>query len=529
MSPRVYQGKPTIFPPHEVSESILGYLWRVVLANGTKRVKGVADYLVDRRALQPPWIVPSNLRMLCERLDPVFSSVDEIVQGHTCLPALMPFVSSKHVENLLDHVVNGKHIPGIAAIVGFAGNYVESRAVMALCTSCVEEDVTRFGFAYWRREHCIPGLGYCPHHGTPLVAGCGTCQLSHPNNRKAKLPQMQCWCGRPHKLSHAPVSAEDGAVLARLARLTLPLLQGAPRASNPEEIGGHYHMRVQALGFSQGTYISSKRFARAVAGRYSPVVLNRLNASLGKGRSWLEVTLGKRMPPIILGRNLLLLDMLGGAIPNAAELQKTKGYLTSLEERRDQGRKIQRTEFDEVRRDEVRDILRGYKLDNPDASRTRMLREMGRVAVWARTHDAAWYDELIPERPRSGGRWKGQSAELRRYEFDERTYVHVFQKQIELLSCEGTPKKITKSLLLRGAPCGNQVTKKALRFLPLTRKALRLCVESCSQYTYRRVRWLLDTLPKTEDRFHRVSAMTGLPLHVIDRLSFLPRPERRGR
>lgn len=519
--------RPTLCPPVEFEESVLGLTWRTICANGAKRVKGVADYLVERRTLQPPWIVPANLTLLCKRLSPVFQSVDEIVRNHTCLPALVPFVPQKHIASLLDHVISGQHIRGIAAVAGMSGKFAISRSVMAMCPQCVKSDLERLGFAYWRREHMVPGLGYCPHHGLPLVAGCGACQYSHTNNRRARLPQLLCWCGQPHCLSHSPVNDEDGALLTRMARTALLILRGALSGATPELVGAYYHMRAHELGYAKKTYLAPEQIQRDIQRSYSPAVLERLNASIGVGRSWAAVALGKRVAPIILGRNLLLLDFFGGKVPTPDDLKRADDHVGSLDTRRDQGRTRRVEDFDEGKRDEVREALLAFQNDYPGAGRTSLIRTLGRTAIWARDNDAAWYESTFPSRRRGLLPQPEDVRNAARKAFDERTAIHIFKNQIRLLSGGGTPKKLTKSLLLKGTPRGNMVSNAKLRELPLTREALELCVDGDAQFMTRRALWLLDTLPNTDDRLHEVRRVTGLSLYVIDRLNLMPRLRRR--
>jgi len=492
-------------------------------------MKGLADYLVARRTLQPPWIVPSNLQQLCQRLDPVFESPDDIIKRHTCLPGLVPFISGKNIPRLLDHVVRGRHVRGIAAVAGFSGRNVVSRPAMAACLECMKADRARHGFAYWHREHQLPGLGYCPHHGSALVAGCGGCQFSHPNNRKPRLPMELCWCGQPHALSHPPVSEEDGEVLTRMARMALRLLRGALNGATPERLGAYFHMKAQQLGYARNSYIASNQLLRKVVDTYSPAVLARLNASMDVSRNWMAISLGQRRAPIILGRNLLLLDFLGRKLPTIADLQKAQVHQRSLETKRDSQRRERLEDFDEGKREEIRELLLAFKNDNPAAGRTMLIRKLGRKAIWSRDHDAAWYDAAFPPKPR--GR-PGQSDEEKiasRGAFDERTANLIFRYQLVLLLVKGQPKKLTKTLLLKSAPRGNEVTYRALRHLPLTKHALKLCVEGADQYRKRYAIWLLDNLPDTDDRLNEVQRRTGLPLGNVDRLNYRPGSRPRGR
>lgn len=40
--------------------------------------------------------------------------------------------------------------------------------IVRYCAACMEEDKARLGFAYWRREHLVPGVDVCFAHGSPL-------------------------------------------------------------------------------------------------------------------------------------------------------------------------------------------------------------------------------------------------------------------------------------------------------------------------------------------------------------------------
>lgn len=41
--------------------------------------------------------------------------------------------------------------------------------VVRYCAACVDEDKAMLGFAYWRREHLVPGIDECLRHGSPLL------------------------------------------------------------------------------------------------------------------------------------------------------------------------------------------------------------------------------------------------------------------------------------------------------------------------------------------------------------------------
>lgn len=39
---------------------------------------------------------------------------------------------------------------------------------LCFCNKCVDDDLLRFGFSYWRRDHQLPGSFWCQHHQTKL-------------------------------------------------------------------------------------------------------------------------------------------------------------------------------------------------------------------------------------------------------------------------------------------------------------------------------------------------------------------------
>lgn len=507
-------------PPVMLGENAPGYVFRAAHIGGHRRMKDLIAALVGRQVLQPPWTVPSNLNALYENLKPVFASAEQIVLEHTCLPAHIPFVDQAVLEGLYANVYEGVKTPGLSAALGLSGRSIRSKPEMALCTACVKEDTLRYGFSWWRREHALAGIGYCPHHGYPLVAGCRQCRFSQPGTRMPRLPTMKCWCGNPHKTSHPQVSSKDGEALTRMARLGLQLLEGALRGRDPGQIGAYYHWRAQQAGFAAGTRIKSVELAKKVLDRYSTPVLQRLNAVLESDSSWLHVCVGKRIAPNMLGRNLLLLDFFGGQIPALADFDAASAHANHLSGRKTVLSSTPRdTSTDEVEVD--RRAILSFLEANPGASRTAVLKKLGRTVVRARERDAQWYDSLLGDR-RTEGRQPATEAQMEAYwcEFDERTSAHVLQRREELLSMAGGyPKAITKTALLKGTPRGNMLNEELLQRLPKTTAALVQSVETSHQYKLRYAQTILQLSATGGEAVMEAKKRTGLRLAEVDLLN----------
>jgi hypothetical protein len=499
--------------PPEEEEDIPGYVWRNSMTSGRRRMKGQVQALVGRQALEPPWIVPSNLETLAANLSSVFSGANEILRNHTCLPAFLPFARPESLPQILGHVLCGESHRGVPSMLGLAGRYIMSKPTLAMCIECVREDEERLGFAYWRRFHNLPGLTYCLKHRQPLVHGCGKCAYSGPKARTPRLPRERCWCGQPHVRLPAPKMPRDRAMLMTLSRMAHELLGGALSGRTPAQIGAYYAICARTAGFQDGSRLRSPAIAREFQERYSPELLQHLNASLGSARrNWLEVALGRREAPLCLTRNLLLFDFFGARVPTADDFERAAA---SYAEASAAAKRQKAPAAFDVQT--ARQTVERYLRENPQAGREQLLRALGRTAANLRTLDSEWYEQRLASK-------RGQdplTAEMREAysaEFDVRTAQHVRRKRESLLDVIGKPKRMTRRVLLEGCPRGNEVTTEREKLMPLTSTALRDCVESSDAYKERYAVYVLQTTPADMDRHREAKRRTGLPTERILKL-----------
>lgn len=512
--------RPVHLPFVMPEELLCGYLLRVACVSGEPRMKGFVEWLVGRVALQPPWTLPTNLNELCERLAPVFSSPAEMVENHSCLPAHLAFVPMDALNSLDKNIYDGVKSPGLAAVIGLSGRAIESRPVLALCKQCAKEDKLKHGFAWWRREHALAGLGYCTTHGTPLVAGCRRCRFSQAESRAPRLPQMQCWCGEPHRLSHPVVSLADGETLTRMTRMAVLLLRGALAGQSASGIGAYYHLCAFKAGFSAGGRLKSPKLVASVLQRYSGDVLSRLNSRVTTDQGWLYKAIAAKTAPNVLGRNLLLLDFFGKRVPTTEDFVEAEEHVRALTRRKPQADVPQWQSDGEKFVEQDRQEILAYLGENPDASRTQILRALGRVVVRARARDSVWYDALL--RQKSRGRPPDSQEKQDSYwaMLDERTSVHVRTRRIELLSeTGGKPKRLTRTALLKGVRRGNEVSEEWLQRMPLTRESLARCLETSHEFKVRYATAILLRPKPGLDMAKEAQRRTGLPLDEVDHLN----------
>jgi len=506
-------------PPVMPGEHIVGYINACMYAGNHVRMKDLARTLVDRQTIEPPWTLPSNLRRLAARLAPALESGEQVLRDHTCLHAYLPFATKVRHPLLLAHALDGVRSTGLAGAIGLTGNFIETKPRLALCPSCVREDVLSHGRAYWRRVHTLPGVTYCAQHGRALLVGCGKCRFSQFKSREPLLPRTSCWCGGDLVELAPEVSAEDRGVLIRAAGYAEQLLDGQLEGRHAGDLGTYYQYCAATAGFQAGTRVRSTLLAQAIEEKYSSRVLSILNARLGGRWKWSSNTFGRGIASPVLGRNLLLFDFFGQRVPTADDFGRSEEHkLRTYAKRKRVSVPPSMPEDILADRRAIEEFIRQH----PGVTRNEALRALGRTMTRARARDRHWYDAIIPAKPR--GRRPNTPAEQESYlqSLDEKATAHVLRRREHLLGIKGgCPTTITKQVLLKGLPRANELTKAFLLRLPKTAALIAESVESRSQFQRRFALAILrraDHGP-LEERFREATRCTGLRTPELEELN----------
>lgn len=145
---------PTLLPG-EIDRSYLGAIMR---ANG----EGKKNDIEEKMASHTRQKGKSRREVPCIKLlaDLAQAPVTSFVRHHTTLP-LRRGITSYYPENAHGVEKEKQSMLWTTAMrVARPGAYC--------CHACIEHDLAKHGRSYWHREHQIPGLLWCPTHGTPL-------------------------------------------------------------------------------------------------------------------------------------------------------------------------------------------------------------------------------------------------------------------------------------------------------------------------------------------------------------------------
>ncbi len=85
---------PDYQPPLMPGESVFGYLQRLALVGNFGTMKSLLRSVLPVKLIQAPWVIPSHLSTLCERLKSLPSPVT-LLERHTIYPAATAFLSEQ--------------------------------------------------------------------------------------------------------------------------------------------------------------------------------------------------------------------------------------------------------------------------------------------------------------------------------------------------------------------------------------------------------------------------------------------------
>lgn len=163
------------------------------------------------------FVHPSRIKQTASLLPGSSHSWRQVVMSFTRFRLNSAFLSEDGKAGLLEHHRNGARA-GAHALIGM--NRWAGRARLAVCLSCIDEDLETHTFPIWHRLHLMPSVLYCPTHGEPLRTFCRGCDKGHRRGTKTWTPMEKCLCGKPlRKVAsfRSNVSVRAAIEIARMA------------------------------------------------------------------------------------------------------------------------------------------------------------------------------------------------------------------------------------------------------------------------------------------------------------------------
>lgn len=118
-------------------------------------------------------------------------SAAELIQQHTAFPIYASILAHKTAHRWADALAKGES--------GSWSRLFPTRrdgelfaTPPRLCPQCVAADVPRYGLAFWRVQHQIPFMRFCPEHHCRLCDRCAECGTPFAGGAKQGLPSSPC-------------------------------------------------------------------------------------------------------------------------------------------------------------------------------------------------------------------------------------------------------------------------------------------------------------------------------------------------
>lgn len=91
----------------------------------------------------------------------------EALWNHTMIPYITAYYSSPRKEKLIAALLSDRC--SSTRTGPLVKSLMKSLRFRKHCEQCLNEDMSTYGFSYWRRQHCLPGVEFCPSHLTALI------------------------------------------------------------------------------------------------------------------------------------------------------------------------------------------------------------------------------------------------------------------------------------------------------------------------------------------------------------------------
>lgn len=268
---------PTLLP----GEALASYVLRTKLMNVFSNSELISKRLFGTRSTKWSATFFGNL----DHLGQVTNIDQHTLIRHTLLPIYQPFYPRQCYAQA-QKILSTNWVGGLPRLLGDIHSRMQQPAI---CPKCISEDLTRYGFSYWRIYHQLTLVECCPQHQTLLLTHCPACEAPLVDLNNWILPNFGC----PHCKQALPVtqisdSVESQAFLIRLAKFVEDaFLEQIPFVSERVR-WAIYQNQAQKLKIHFRNNLWWK-LSQLLIERYGSDRLERLDLSLtsGKTQGWI--------------------------------------------------------------------------------------------------------------------------------------------------------------------------------------------------------------------------------------------------
>lgn len=426
-----------------------------------------------------------------------WSANAHLTDDHTLLPLFSPFLGEARSETIRSHMLSRAE-RSLKMAVGVMNAGFERYRARRYCPSCMLDDSTKYGVAYWHVVHQAAGVLACPVHRVPLyylsVYGevLGPTHLMLPRCSEIQESASQ-YCFTPAQL----IQAHNVATL-----LHWGLLHPVQVAQLLSE--GFLNYVLLSKGLVYRNRLKAKELEHNVedALQYLPPddEFKRLGAQCQCCPPWVLGLIRRQDQP---HHPLFYFALLGLMDISVSQLDEfLLDHQAAVEESSARVSASTQPVIDEGEKDRRRAKF------SAESQKVGFRKTDG--YSWLYRNDRQWLQTFIRSHPHAHHRQEKVKWEAR----DEAFAQEIYLAKTDLLSRAGKPVQITRRSLARHL-CIPGSAWRRLDLLPLTASALRYSEETARDFQARRVAWAFKEAVDMGTFYSRASILRRAGIRVL--------------
>ncbi|MDY7046525.1 MULTISPECIES: TnsD family Tn7-like transposition protein [unclassified Virgibacillus] len=308
----------SFFPSPYKDELLYSWLARYHRRSGNKSFKQTLVDLYGVETKVPITDLPGNLMDICNRINNIYTS-NYLLAKHTLFHYYSPFLP-KDRENMLKKTMINSDASGVHMFTGITASGIKYPRFLRYCIKCYQEEVTKYGEAYWHRSHQLSGVFICPFH----------LQSLNESNIPFKVPMNK---QRFYDLNEIEINDKGKAKLLQsswnhlefISKQSLTILELEISPLGLEKIRDYYVYKLREKGFvTVSSRIRFRDFLPEFIKYIGSELLSKLDSDIDKNAedTWIHKLLRKPRVSCHPLRHLLLIRFLDEDI---ATLNNIKG------------------------------------------------------------------------------------------------------------------------------------------------------------------------------------------------------------
>jgi hypothetical protein len=303
----------SFFPPLYPDELLYSAFARYHQRSGNESYKVTMMDLFKKTTISAVSDFPSELSVLCHRINSENFNPYFLIDNHTLLPYFYPFITNENRNRIKEQMISGTS-NGIFVGLGLAASKISETNFFRFCLHCLKEEIDNYGESYWHRTHQLPGVIICPVHKEELYYS------NIPYRNKQNKHRFFTLDNKTIKYSEKILVLENFYNnFLFIAEQSYRLLNDSQLLIGINSIQEFYLEKLQEKGYiTPSKRIRMKELIFSFLGSFEPGFLKSINCSFNQNDedTWLHKVLRKPRVACHPLRHLLLYLFLNTELPN---------------------------------------------------------------------------------------------------------------------------------------------------------------------------------------------------------------------